>query len=72
MNKQLKMVRLRLGISDGTYTELLGNELEPTTELVTALTIGNEQNLATGGRSPLMGPQRPGPPGGFRGGGPER
>jgi HlyD family secretion protein len=69
---QLKPVRLRLGISDGTNTELLGDELEPGTELVTAVITANTTTTSgTGGgaRNPLMGPQRgPGSFGGRQGG----
>jgi HlyD family secretion protein len=75
MNKQLKPVTLRLGISDGTYTEVLNDtELPPEAELVTSIvtaaqatTPANQQNNANG--NPLM-PQRgrPGGPGGGGGG----
>ncbi len=65
---QLKMVRLRLGISDGTYTELLSGEVQPGVELVTQ--VLTPAQAAAGGptRSPLM-PGRPGMPGGGRPGG---
>ena len=76
INKQLKPVNLRLGISDGTYTEVLNDtELPPEAELVTSIvtaaqaaTPANQQNNANG--NPLM-PQRgrPGGPGGPGGGG---
>ena len=68
-NKQLKAVRLRLGATDGTYTEVL-NEAEVPVEaqIVTAMKTGLEPaaRAATGTSSgnPLMGG---GPPGG-RGG----
>jgi HlyD family secretion protein len=72
INKQLKPVSLRLGISDGTYTEVLNDtELPPETELVTSIitaaqaTTPANQNNANG--NPLM-PQR-GRPGGPGGGG---
>jgi hypothetical protein len=64
MNNQLKPVRLRLGVSDGTYSEVLSGEIEPNAEVVTAVTLAAESAASTPGRSPLMGPQRPGPPGG--------
>jgi hypothetical protein len=59
---QLKAVPLRLGITDGTYTELLSGELQAGQELVTSVTT---PQAAAGGaaRSPLM----PGGPGGGRG-----
>jgi HlyD family secretion protein len=77
VNKQLKMVRLRLGITDGTYTEVLNEEeLQPTMEVVTMMTTGLESRTTPGqggGQNPLMGPQRGGPggrgPGGGGGGG---
>ena len=67
INKQLKPVNLRLGISDGTWTEVLdGNELQPGTEVVTNVTTGLETpqrpgNQNPGAGNPLMGPQRGGP-----------
>jgi HlyD family secretion protein len=76
-NKQLKQIRLRLGVSDGTYTEILQSDPEVTegTEVVTNVII--EQPTATtpgagNANNPLM-PQpqrgRPGGPGGPGGGG---
>ena len=62
-NKHLKLVDLRLGISDGTYTEVLNADtLQPGTEVVTAVITpemasrpaGQQQNNAN---NPLM-PQR--------------
>jgi HlyD family secretion protein len=73
VNKQLKMVRLRLGITDGTYTEILNEEeLQPNMEVVTMMTTGTETRTTPGqggGQNPLMGPQRGGRPGGGGGGG---
>jgi hypothetical protein len=70
VNNQLKMVRLRLGITDGTYTEIINEEeLQPNMEVVTMMTTGLEQRTTPGqggGQNPLMGPQRGGP-GGNRG-----
>jgi HlyD family secretion protein len=75
INKQLKPVNLRLGISDGTYTELLNDtELPPETEVVTSIVTAAQAaapanpNNANG--NPLL-PQRgrPGGPGGGGGGG---
>jgi HlyD family secretion protein len=73
INKQLKPVSLRLGISDGTNTEVLdGNELQVGTEVVTNIVLPTSTTTPAGatgaGQSPLMGPQRGGP-GGNRGGG---
>jgi hypothetical protein len=64
---QLKSVRVRLGITDGTYTELLSGELQPGQELVTAV-VTPAQAAAAATRSPLM-PGGRGGPGGFPGGG---
>jgi hypothetical protein len=71
INKQLKSVRLRLGISDGTNTELLSGELQPNTELVTNVIANVRQSSSGAGQSPLMGPPRGGfgQPGGRPGGG---
>jgi HlyD family secretion protein len=74
INKQLKPVTLRLGISDGTWTEVLDPyELQQGTEVVTAVVTGLESQQPAqqrpGGNqtnNPLMGPQRG--PGGFGGG----
>jgi HlyD family secretion protein len=78
INKQLKSVSLRLGISDGTFTEVLNDtELQPDVDVVTSIITpemasrpANQQNNANG--NPLM-PQRgrggPGGPGGGGGGG---
>lgn len=70
-NNQLKAVRLRLGITDGTNTELLSGELAVGQELVTGV-VTPAQAAASATRSPLM-PGGPGgrgmPGGGQRGGG---
>jgi len=79
INKQLKPVELRLGISDGTFTEVLNADaLQPGQELVIAVITpemasrpANQQNNAN---NPLMpqrgrGPGGPGGGGGGRGGG---
>ena len=70
IDKQLKLVAVRLGISDGTFTELLSAELPENTELATGATglstSTRQQPAATSG-NPLM-PGRGGrPPGGGRG-----
>jgi HlyD family secretion protein len=68
VDHQLKPVNLRLGITDGTYTELLSEELQPNMEVVTAVTgLGPTRTTgAAGSGNPLM-PQRGGPGGGGRG-----
>jgi hypothetical protein len=65
--RQLKPVNLRLGITDGTNTELLGGELTPQTEVVTGVTgLGSTRttNAGAGAGNPLMPAGRGGPPGG--------
>lgn len=73
VDKQLKLVNLRLGISDGTYTEVISEELPDTAEVVTGVTgLSNTRNVPTPGANgnPLMpGRGGPGAPGGGRGGG---
>ncbi len=70
---QLKPLRVRLGVTDGTYTEIVNDSDVPSeTEVVTAMTTGREPRTAPGGptqNNPLMGPQRGGGGGGRRGGG---
>ena len=74
-NKQLRSVSLRLGVSDGTYSELIEGDLKEGQEVVVNMLTGLEpasrpgQTPASG--NPLMGPQRGGPggPGGRGGGG---
>lgn len=58
LNNQLKGVRVRLGITDGTYTELLDGELQPGAEVVTGVTLPAQSAGGQTGRSPLMGPSR--------------
>jgi HlyD family secretion protein len=66
-NKQLKMIRLRLGATDGTYTEVLNDaEVPADAVVVTAMTTGLTQKsnaAATTSNSPLLGGQRGGPGG---------
>ena len=69
--KQLKMIRLRLGITDQTFTEVLNeSDVPANAEVVINMTTGLEQRTQPGQNpqnNPLMGPQRGGP--GGRGGG---
>ena len=74
IDKQLKPVAVRLGISDGTFTELVSSELQDNTELATGatgLSTSTRQQPAANSGNPLMpggrGPGRGGPPGGGRG-----
>jgi HlyD family secretion protein len=67
MDHQLKPVNLRLGITDGTNTELLSGELQQNMEVVVSVTgLGATRTTATGAGAgnPLMPAQRGGPPGG--------
>ena len=74
-DKQLKSVNLRLGVSDGTYSELLDGDLKEGQEVVVNMVTGLEPVARPGQQgtgNPLMGPQRGGPGGGGggnRGGG---
>jgi hypothetical protein len=78
---QLKSVQLRLGITDGTWTELLGEELKEGQELVTNIVTpamaaaaaarpaaGQQQNQQGRGANPFQGGGGGGGMGG-RGGG---
>jgi HlyD family secretion protein len=73
MNKELKPVNLRLGITDGTNTELLSGELQPGMEVVTGVLTGGgtRPGQPAGAGNPLLpqgGRGRDGF-GGFPGGG---
>ena len=72
MDRQLKPVNLRLGISDGTTTELLSEELQENMEVVTGVTgLASTRGTPQGGGAgnPLM-PGRGGPGRGPGAGGP--
>jgi hypothetical protein len=45
---------VRLGITDGTYVALVGGDLEPGVELVTAVVLAQDGTGSPGGRSPLL------------------
>jgi HlyD family secretion protein len=74
-DKQLKSIRVRTGVTDGTFTELVDGEVTEGQEVVVNMVTGLEPKTNTPGQqgtgNPLMGPQRGGPggPGGGRGGG---
>jgi HlyD family secretion protein len=71
VDHKLKPVNIRLGITDGTYTELLSPELTEGMEVVTNVTgVGARGTAQSGTGNPLMPQQRGGGPGGF--GGPGR
>ena len=70
IDNQLKPVMLRLGISDGTHTEVISEEVQENTEVVTGVTgLTSTRGTPTQGGSgnPLMR-GRGGPGGGGRGG----
>ena len=63
---RLEPVQVRLGISDGTYTEALAGDVEPGTALVSAAAASAPASgSSTAVRSPLITPSR-GPAGGAR------
>ena len=67
VDHQLKLVNLRLGISDGTFTEVLSTELPDNAEVVTGVTgLSPTRNVPTPGANgnPLMPGRGPGGPGG--------
>ncbi len=69
VDKQLKPVTVRLGVTDGTFTELATSELQEGAEVVTGVTGASSTRTAAGATgNPLLGQQRGGfGPGGFRG-----
>jgi hypothetical protein len=65
VGRQLKSIPVRLGVTDGTYSELLDGDLQEAQEVVTSVVTGlepatrpNQQGGPT--QNPLMGPQRGG------------
>jgi len=71
IDNQLKPVALRLGISDGQYTEVLGTELQDTAQVVTGVTglapTRNTPQPQGTGNPFTPGRGGPGGPGGFPG-----
>jgi hypothetical protein len=69
VDKQLKPVRVRLGITDGTNTELVGGELQQGTEVVTGIVLPTASRpAAAAAGNPLLQQGGRGQ-GGFPGGG---
>jgi hypothetical protein len=67
-DNQLRPIRLRLGVTDGQFTELIEGQLEPGAEVVTNISAAGEAvrtQPTPGGFPPFMGGGR----GGDRGGG---
>jgi HlyD family secretion protein len=75
VDKQLKPVRVRTALGDGTFSELVDGDLKEGQEVVVNMVTGLEPRTTPGQQgtgNPLMGPQRGGPGGGGggnRGGG---
>ena len=68
VDKQLKSVNMRTGITDGTNTEIVSGELQPGAEVVTGIVLPNAQRAAAGANgNPLL--QQGGNRGGNFGGG---
>jgi HlyD family secretion protein len=70
-DRQLKPKNVRLGTTDGTYTELVGGDLTDGSEVVTGVSGLTSARAAANAGNPLLGQQqqRGGGPGGFGGGG---
>jgi hypothetical protein len=51
---------VRIGVSDGSLTELIEGDVQPGDQLVTGVILP-QLAAPTGGANPLMGPQRGGP-----------
>jgi HlyD family secretion protein len=70
IDKEMKPVNLRLGITDGTNTELISGELQPGMEVVTGVVMSARAAAATAGTGNPLLPQgrgRDGFGGGFGG-----
>jgi HlyD family secretion protein len=62
-DNQLRAVRLRYGVSDGTWSEVVEGDVKEGQEVVTNITTGAEPRTTPGQggqQNPLMGPQRGG------------
>jgi len=75
--KELKSINLRLGVSDGTWTELISGDVQVGQQVVTGVILPQAARSSTTGTNPLFGNQpgrgmpgmTPGGGGGGRGGG---
>jgi HlyD family secretion protein len=59
--KELRPVQLRLGVSDGAFSEVISGEVNAGDQVVTRIVIGLGTTTTTpqpGANNPLMGPQR--------------
>jgi len=67
--KELKQTNIRLGITDGQFSELLSGDVQVGQQIVTGVVLPvSARPTNNNNNNPLMGPQR-GNPGGFPGGG---
>jgi hypothetical protein len=55
--KDLKQHQLRLGVSDGTFTQMISGDLKPGDQLVTGVILPASMRVATPGNPLLGGPQ---------------
>ncbi len=68
VNKELKPMNVRLGLTDGTFTELVNGDLQEGSEVVTGISgTANQRSAAAAPANPLLGQQRGGFGGGFGG-----
>jgi HlyD family secretion protein len=67
VDRQLKPLSIRLGITDGTFTELLSGDLKEGADVVTGVTGVTSTRPPAAGAStnPVLGPQQQGGRGGF-------
>jgi HlyD family secretion protein len=68
--KELKQINIRVGITDGQFSQLLSGDLQVGQQIVTGVVLPVSQRPANQSNNPLMGPQRGNPGFGPGGGGP--
>ena len=67
-DNQLKPLTIRLGITDGTFTEIVNGDVQEGTAVVTGISgAGAPTRGPAAGGNPLLGQQQRGGPGGFGG-----
>jgi hypothetical protein len=67
--KELKEIQVRLGVTDGTFSELTSGDLKVGDQLVTSVVLPRPTTPTLGGQNPFGQPQRGGPGGLQPGGG---
>jgi HlyD family secretion protein len=67
--KELKQTNVRLGLTDGQFSELLSGDVQVGQQIVTGVILPVTKSPTNNNSNPLMGPQRGGQPG-FGPGGP--